>query len=174
MRQRGADREHGKADEERAPAERFGERFGRRRGREPADAAGGEVEAVQRGEAREREPERECLDRAHQARGHPQADERAAHRQHGEILRQRERSRTGRSDAEKRSYHAPGAVAVEQHAERELKSGEREEIHRGEKAELGRRELELACEVLRDDRVDVPVEERKEVARRERREHHEH
>ena len=160
--------------EQAAPAERLDQRLRGRGRRQPADAAGGEIQPVQRGEAREREPQRERLDRAHQPGRHAEADQRAADRQHGEVAREREDQRAGRRDAQQRRHHAARAVAVEQHAERQLERGERKQVHRSEEAEIRRRERELARQLLGDHRVDVAKEERQEVAGREWAEHHKH
>src|SRR3712207_8146414 len=53
-------------------------------------------------------------------------------------------------------------VAVEQHAEGQLESREREEVHRREEAEVRSREVELPREVPRDHRVHVSIERSEE------------
>ena len=169
---RRADRQAAQHIEQPAPAERPDQRLDGRRGRQPADAAGGEVQPVQHREARQREPERECLDRAHQSGGDAEADQRAPDREHRDILRQREDQRAGSGDAEQGRDHAARAIAVEQHAERQLERGEGEQVHRSQKAEVGWREREFARQILRDHGVHVAEEERQEVARGKRAEHH--
>jgi serine/threonine-protein kinase len=61
--------------------------------RKAAEAARGEVQAVERGEPRQRKPQREGLDRAHQAGRDTEADQGASDRKRDEIAGKREHQR---------------------------------------------------------------------------------
>ena len=140
-----------------------------------ADAAGGEVQAVQRGEPRQREPERERLDRAHQPGRHAQADQRAADREHGEVARQARRS--ARRRPRRRAARRPRGAGRSGRAARRAAAGTRAKASRYIEVRKPRSDGESANsrdQVLRDHGVDVAEEERQEVARRERAEHHKH
>ncbi len=132
------------------------------------------IQPAQRGEALARKPQREGLDRAHEAGRNAQADQRAPDREHRQVARQAEDQRAGAGDAEQRRRAAPRSEAVERHAERQLREREGEEVRARQQAEVRGREVEVGHQVLRDHRVHVAVEVRKVVARREGAEHHKH
>ena len=73
-----------------------------------------------------------------------------------------------RSHQQQRGVDAARAVAVEQHAERQLEQREGEEVDAGEQPEARGREAQLARDLRPDDRVDRAVDVGNEIPRQER------
>src|SRR5919197_3919306 len=170
--QRCGEAEKRKPDKKRSPAERAEERLYWRGRRERADAADRDHPARKRRQPLARKPERERLDRAHEAGGDAKSDERASCGEHREIARQSERQRAGSGDAHERGSAAPRSEAIEQHAKRQLERSESKKVRAREKPEIARCKREVLHQILRNHRVHVAIEVREVVARREGAEHH--
>jgi hypothetical protein len=119
--------------------------------------------------AQGRDPQHHRFEAAHQPPGEAEADQGARERQDHHVLADREQERACRGAAEQAELDATRAVAVEQHAQWQLKQREREQIGRGQQAELGRAEADVGGQLGPDHRVHRTEQVGEEIAERERR-----
>jgi hypothetical protein len=111
-------------------------------------------------------PER--LQRRHQAGAYAESDHRACDRQRRQRFRRREQQRATRGDGQQRGLDAARPIAVQQHADGNLRRAEREEIGAGQESQRRRVERHVAHQLRRDDSVDRAEQVGKQVARGER------
>ena len=126
-------------------------RQGRTKGTQPT---GGHLHAVDQGEAVGRIPEHKGLEGGHQASGHPQTDQGPADHQAGQGLGQGEDQGAGGSHHQQRRLHPAGAIAVQEHPQRQLKQGKAQEVGGGQQAETGGGQLQFGDQLGGEHGID--------------------
>ena len=167
---RGGEADAGQPEEQALPAHERQRPLDRQGRRHRARAARHHVEAGDEAPLARRIPQREDLDRRHQAAGEADADQHARHDQLAERGAEPEQRRADRRHDQQHGLHPARAVAVERHALDRLDQREEQEEGRGQQAEIGRGDADVALEIGEDDRVDAAEDVRKEVGERERQE----
>ncbi|MDZ7829249.1 MAG: hypothetical protein U5K33_07105 [Halofilum sp. (in: g-proteobacteria)] len=152
--QRHHQRERRQAGEQDAPVGHPQEPFHRHGGADRAEGAAGHEAGVGQRQALRREPHGEGLERGHHAAGDADADQRAPEGETGEVLRQRERQRTGRGQRQQHGLDAARAETVEGDAQRQLQEGEGAHVGGGEEAQLVGGDAGVGDQVGRGDGVD--------------------
>ena len=167
----GADEaEAAQPEEQAAPAHQRQRPLDRQGRRHRAGAARHHVEAGDESPLPRRVPHREDLDRRGEAAGEAEADQHARHDQLAERIAEPEQRRAERRHREQHDLHLARAVAVERDAQHRLHQREEQEEGRGQQAEVGRRDADVALEIREDDRVHAAENVRKEIRERERQE----
>ena len=119
---------------------------GFRRRSQRAQAAGSHHPAGQRRLPLGREPQGEGLEGGHQAGRYAEADQGAADGQAAQCVGQGQRWHAGPAISNNPDFHAARAVAVEQHAERQLGCAKSQEIGAGQQAQGVVGQLQFAGE----------------------------
>lgn len=114
---------------------------------------------------------RERLERAAQAHRHADADQKTPEHHRADVVRGAEHPRARRRDEQKRGAHATRAVAVEQHAGRNLRARETKKVKARQQPEIGGGQAELARDERREAEIHAAKDVRNEIADREQREH---
>ena len=101
---------------------------------------------VHGGDAVLRKPHNDSLEPTRQRRRNPKTDQCAAENERRKSLRHGEQRSTGRRKQQQHGLNAPGSIAVQQYADRQLDRRKGQEIDRGEETEIRGTERQLGTQ----------------------------